>query len=239
MSSKKIKIDNTDFEWEKEISIKEQELSDIAWSDTLANISSVLNKKIEDANLFEPDDLPLVRVFKIFAKNIGDISVRALPEKNYEATKAGVQKLARDNTIRVREVVLREKWYKEDNGHLIGFYKKEGDIDISQENDTSENLIPVALIRNPNCSGYKIIEPSSGLEIPLTKKNAKQIYPVAIMAYKPLTEEKITIKTVCSFVLSDIKRDIVRYILIGLLCTLIGLITPFITRNFIIWVKRI
>ena len=233
MSGKKIKIDNTDFEWEKEISIKEQELSDIAWSDTLANISSVLNKKIEDANLFEPDDLPLVRVFKIFAKNIGDISVRALPEKNYEATKAGVQKLARDNTIRVREVVLREKWYKEDNGHLIGFYKKEGDIDISQENDTSENLIPVALIRNPNCSGYKIIEPSSGLEIPLTKKNAKQIYPVAIMAYKPLTEEKITIKTVCSFVLSDIKRDIVRYILIGLLCTLIGLITPFITRNFI------
>ena len=233
MSGKKIKIDNTDFEWEKEISIKEQELSDIAWSDTLANISSVLNKKIEDANLFEPDDLPLVRVFKIFAKNIGNISVRALPEKNYEATKAGVQKLARDNTIRVREVVLREKWYKEDNGHLIGFYKKEGDIDISQENDTSENLIPVALIRNPNCSGYKIIEPSSGLEIPLTKKNAKQIYPVAIMAYKPLTEEKITIKTVCSFVLSDIKRDIVRYILIGLLCTLIGLITPFITRNFI------
>ncbi len=233
MSGKKIKINNTDFEWEKEISIKEQELSDIAWSDTLANISSVLNKKIEDANLFEPDDLPLVRVFKIFAKNIGDISVRALPEKNYEATKAGVQKLARDNTIRVREVVLREKWYKEDNGHLIGFYKKEGDIDISQENDTSENLIPVALIRNPNCSGYKIIEPSSGLEIPLTKKNAKQIYPVAIMAYKPLTEEKITIKTVCSFVLSDIKRDIVRYILIGLLCTLIGLITPFITRNFI------
>ena len=45
MSSKKIKIDNTDFEWEKEISIKEQELSDIEWSDTLANISSVLNKK--------------------------------------------------------------------------------------------------------------------------------------------------------------------------------------------------
>ena len=212
---------------------KQQELSDLAYSDALTNISSVINTKIEKANLFEPDDLPLVKVFKILAKNMGDLSVRQIPDKTYEATKAGIQQLAKDNTIRVREVVLREKWYKEDNGHLIGFYKKDGEIDIEKENDTSESLIPVALIKNQKSSGYRIIEPSSGIDIPVSKNNVKQIYPMAIMAYKPMKEEKLSIKTICRFVLSDIKRDIVRYILIGLLCTLIGLITPYITRNFI------
>ena len=214
-------------------SMKQQKLSDYAFSDALANISSVVNKNIKNLTVFEPDDFPVVKVFKTVAKNMGGLSIRQLPDKSYEPTKSGVQKLAKDNTVRVREVVLREKWYKEDNGHLIGFYKKEGEIDISIENDTSKALIPVALIKNKNTSGYKIIDPTNNVEIPVTKKNAKQVYPMAMMVYKTMKEEKISIKTVCRFVLMDIKRDIARFVIIGLLCTLIGLITPLITRNFI------
>lgn len=231
---KKIIIDaETEAAWSKVRSMKQQKLSDYAYSDALANISSVVNKRIENENLFEPDDFPLVKVFKLLAKNMGGITVRQLPGKTYEPTKAGIQQLAKDNTIRVREVLLREKWYKEDNGHLIGFYKKDGDIDISNENDTSDGLVPVALIKNQNSSGYRIIEPSSGINLAVSGKNAKQIYPMAIMAYKPMQEENISIRTICRFVLADIKKDIARYIIIGLLCTLIGLITPYITRSFI------
>ena len=214
-------------------SMKQQRASDYAFSDALANIASVINKNVTDTRLYRPDDFPVVQVFKIVAKHMGGFSIRQLPDKKYESNKSGVQKLAKDNTIRVREVVLRENWYKEDNGHLIGFYKKEGDINISIENDASENLIPVALIKNKNSSGYKIIDPSDQLEIPVTKKNARQVYPMAIMAYKTMQAEKISIKSICRFVLADIKRDIARFVIIGLLCTLIGLITPLITRNFI------
>ena len=226
---------NTDSKlaWENLRSMKQQRAADYAFSDALANISSVINKKVTETRIFRPDDFPVVRVFKIVARNMGGFSIRQLPDKKYESNKSGVQKLARDNTIRVREVVLRENWYKEDNGHLIGFYKKEGEIDISTENDNSENLVPVALIKNKNSSGYKIIDPSDYTEIPVTKKNARQVYPMAIMAYKTMQSEKISIKTICRFVLADIKRDIARFIIIGLLCTLIGLITPLITRNFI------
>ena len=214
-------------------SMKQQRASDYAFSDALANIASVINKNVTDTRLYRPDDFPVVQVFKIVAKHMGGFSIRQLPDKKYESNKSGVQKLAKDNTIRVREVVLRENWYKEDNGHLIGFYKKEGDINISIENDASESLIPVALIKNKNSSGYKIIDPSDQLEIPVTKKNARQVYPMAIMAYKTMQAEKISIKSICRFVLADIKRDIARFVIIGLLCTLIGLITPLITRNFI------
>ena len=231
---KNIIIDTeTEAAWENLRSMKQQKLADRAFSAALENISSVVNKQRSTQNLFEIDDFPVVKVFKIVAKNMGGITIRQLPDHSYEPTKAGVQRLAKDNTVRVREVVLREKWYTEDNGHLIGFYKKDGDITISAQRDMEDDLVPVALIKNKNTSGYKIIDPTANLEIPVTKKNAKQIYPMAIMAYKSMEEEKISLKTICRFVVMDIKRDIARFIIIGLLCTLIGLITPLITRNFI------
>ena len=231
---KNIIIDiETGFAWENLRSMKQQKTADYAFSDALANISSVVNKNVRETNIFRPDDFPVVKVFKIVARNMGGISIHQLPDKSYEPTKSGVQKLARDNTVRVREVLLREKWYQEDNGHLIGFYKKDGNIDISCENDTSASLVPVALIKNKNSSGYKIIDPINNVEIPVTKSNARQVYPIAIMAYKNIKEEKISIKTICRFVLMDIRRDIARFVVIGLLCTLIGLITPLITRTFI------
>lgn len=231
---KNIVIDvETSIAWENLRSMKQQRTSDYAFSDALLNISSVVNKNVKDTTLFRPDDFPVVKAFKIVAKNMGGFTIHQLPDKSYEPTKTGVQKLAKDNTVRVREVVLREKWYKEDNGHLIGFYKEDGEIDISAEDDTSDKLIPVALIKNKNASGYHIIDPTNNVEIPVTKKNVRQIFPMAIMLYKNMTEEKISVKTICKFVLMDIKRDIARFVVIGLLCTLIGLITPLITRNFI------
>lgn len=63
--------------------------------------------------------------------------------------------------------MLREKWYKEDNGHLIGFYKKDGEIDISNENDTSDNLIPVALIKNKNNSDLEAAVMDRLLKLPV------------------------------------------------------------------------
>ena len=43
--------------------------------------------------------------------------------------------------------------------------------------------------------------------------------------------EKLNDETKLAF--DEMRRDLVRYILIGLLCTLIGLITPVITKSFV------
>ena len=43
--------------------------------------------------------------------------------------------------------------------------------------------------------------------------------------------EKFNYETKLAF--EDMRRDLIRYILIGLLCTLIGLITPLITKSFV------
>ena len=57
--------------WENLRSMKQQKLSDYAFSDALANISSVVNKNIKNLTVFEPDDFPVVKVFKTVAKNMG------------------------------------------------------------------------------------------------------------------------------------------------------------------------
>lgn len=219
--------------WNNLRSIKQQKLSDEAFCDALKNISSVVQKKTDSSVFYKNDDFPIVKVFKIVSNNMGISNVITIPDTSYESNKSGVQKLAKDNTIRVREVVLRGHWYNEDNGHLIAFYKKNGEIEISENESVYESLIPVALIKNKKNNGYLIINPSDNSTTPVTKYNANQIYPMAFMLYKTMNEEKINIKTICSFVLKDIKKDIIRFVIIGLLCTLIGLITPLITRNFI------
>lgn len=218
---------------ETERSVVQQKIENDIYSDTLANISSVVNKKLAAGLVFSQDDAPIVKVFKLLGVRMG-LNVRAVPGRTYSSSKAGVNLLAKDNTIRVREVALRDEWYKEDNGDLIAFYKPDGEIVLNTHFlDGSCGLIPVLLQRNSKNTAYIMVDPEAGTEIPVSGKNVSQIYPIAFMAYRAFDEEKITLKTVCSFVFTHIKVDIFSYVIIGLFCTFIGLITPYITRHFI------
>ena len=80
-----------------------------------------MNRSKRESLIFDEQDSPIVKVFKIVAEKNGGMKIHAIPGREYEPTKSGLQKLAKDNTVRIREVVLRDKWYKEDNGHLIAF----------------------------------------------------------------------------------------------------------------------
>lgn len=221
-------------EWQKAEdarSVEQQKKSQERYSSTLMTISSVVNKMQRDFSTLSSDDQLLVKVFKILGQRM-NFDVKALASKNYPCTRAGVNQLARDNTVRVREVALRNKWYIEDNGDLIAFYNPNESVDLNKHSIDSEgDFVPVALLRTS--SHYILVDITSGKEIVVDKKVAPHIFPMAFMIYRAISEEKITIKTICAFVFSHIKRDILRFTIIGLFCTLIGLITPAITRNFI------
>lgn len=217
--------------FDEKTSIEQQRKSSANFSNTLYSISSIIKPNQKEYSNFSPDDQHLVRVFKIIGKRM-NFEVRALSGRDYKATKAGVNLLAKDNTVRVREVALRNKWFSQDNGDLIAFYNPEGEINLENHSiDEEKGLVPVALIRMNN--HYLLIDSENQKQIRVTKENAAQIYPIAFMAYRAIQEDKITIKTIINFVFTHIKADILRYAIIGLFCTLIGLITPAITKNFI------
>ena len=195
---------------------------DKAFSHSLESLASVLNKEEREADLYNEEDCPILKVFKIVAGHTGGMQVRSSVTGEYSSDKNGILALAKDSGIRVREVLLRGAWYKKDNGHLMAFY-----------NLNADTQIPVALIRNPSNRYYTVYNPQTEESFILTKQKAQQIEPKVFMAYKKLPEGKITWKSFSQFLFNDIRQDLSRYILIGLLCTFIGLITPFITKSFI------
>jgi len=209
----------------------QQKLSDDFYSKSLQNIVSIINPSLGLNDFYEADDQSLVKAFKIVAAKM-HLSVETIHGRIYSTSKAGIHQLAKDNTIRVREVVLNNDWYKKDNGHLLAFYNKDDNLELSDNYDLEQHCTPVALIKK-GFKGYLMINPEDNTETFITEKNVQKIYPKAFMLYKALPDSKLKFREVLKFVFADIKGDILRFALISLLCTLIGLITPEITRNFI------
>lgn len=229
LAQKSLELWQKEKEFESSSSIAYQHLSDKSYRETLRTISSVVNRKKTYADVFAGDESNIQKVFRLVAEKTR-ITV-APSEKPYTADKAGIQAIAKDNTVRIREVLLREKWYKDDNGHLISFLKNEGRVDVANDTDLAKDFRPVALIKKSG--NYIMYDPSDNSATPVTAENANRIYPMAFMLYRTIVKEKINIKDLCMFVFADIKIDFVRFVLIGLLCTLIGLLTPMMTKNFI------
>jgi len=216
---------------ELEASAAHQKLSSEIYKKSLRNITSVTNSKLAKSDLYEEEDELVVKVFKIVAAKM-NLTAKVNPGTSYSANANGIQQLAKDTTIRIREVVLNNDWYKKDCGHLIGFYDTTGNVEISPEYNLEERCVPVALIRD-NSKGYKVVNPADKTEFYINNNNISKVYPKAFMLYKSLPNKKLSIKDILKFVFTDIKTDILRFALISLMCTLIGLVTPEITRNFV------
>lgn len=217
-----------------------QKLSDQAYRAALENIASVLDKNrgesFEDFERFSLAE----RAFSLVAKKTCGLTIKGEPKKGLpeaSANSAAVfQALAKDNNLRIREVLLRGAWFEEDNGHLICFYKKSGAISEGEfEGEASQggDVIPAALMRNTKCDGYVLINPEDGSAIKVDKESAARIHPKVFMLYRSMGAESLTLSAICKFVFTNIKRDIFRYIFLGILCALIGLLTPLITKHFI------
>lgn len=229
ISQKSLELWQNQKDFEKTSSVSYQRLSDKSYTDTLRKISKVVNRKKDSEDIFATDESAVQKVFRIVAENTR-INIEML-EKPYTPDKAGIQAIARDNTVRLREVLLRDKWYRDDCGHLIAFLKAEGDIDMAEGGEIGEGFRPVALIKKKD--SYLMYDPSDSSVTKVTSALSGRIHPMAFMLYRTITKEKISIKDLCFFAAADIRMDFVRYVIIGILCTLIGLLTPMMTKNFI------
>jgi len=213
---------------------EQQKRSEEVFDKSLRSIVSVVNSKTGAEDCYEADDQSIVKAFKIVSSKM-NLTAQTIHGKDYPSSRTGIQQLAKDNTIRVREIVLQNNWHNNDNGHLIAFLSKEEIPELSKDYDLENNCVPVALIRT-NYSGYIMINPQDNSQTPVSEENINRIYPKAFMLYKALPDTKLKFKDILAFVFTDIKWDIVRFASLALMCTLIGLITPEITRNFVDYV---
>ena len=119
--------------------------------------------------------------------------------------------IAQSSKVRVRKIIPRGTWWKEENGHLIAFYK--------------EDKRPVALIQStPN--SYLLKDVSTEEELKIDYKIAEQLEPICYMLFYGFNDTMTSVKKIGKFAAQGIKKDAKYLILAAFLGSLIGLLVP-------------
>lgn len=136
-------------------------------------------------------------------------------KKNRSESKDLLGEIARASQIRIRQIILKETWWKEDNGPLLAFKEADGQ--------------PVALLPlSP--TKYALYDPADGSQVVIDSTVAETIKAQAYTFYRPLPGKAITYKDLLHYLADSIwKSDAVAVLVMGILGGLLGMLTPIVT----------
>ena len=124
--------------------------------------------------------------------------------------KEPLQAIARSSRLRMRRVLLRDRWWRQQSGPLVGF----------READNR----PVALL--PQSGGYERFDPVDNTRTPVQEHTAEELAPNAYMFYRSLPERLLTAVDVLQFALSGRGQDLVAIVFTGIAAALLAMLTP-------------
>ena len=139
-------------------------------------------------------------------------------EKIKEACKGsfGISDVARISRFAYREIILEDGWEKRDSGAFLVFGEKDRPL--------------VCLPKNG--SSYILYDTQDGSSVPVSKAVAASLSAKAYMFYRPLPEKKLSARDLIVFCAQGIRAgDAVRLVLLTLLTSLIGLLTPAVSQR--------
>lgn len=122
--------------------------------------------------------------------------------------------IAQVSEVRTRKVILRGRWWEEENGHLLAFL--------------NDNTQPVALIQGAG-GQYSLQNPADRSTLTVTEELAHRLQPTAYMFLYSFQKQISSIKQIGQFALKGLKADGAYIILAALAGSLIGLITPMLS----------
>lgn len=122
-----------------------------------------------------------------------------------------IEAIARASRIRIRRVILRDYWWKKDNGPLLAY--------------TREDNRPVALL--PMGVGeYEVLDPESGKRVPVNGNNASFVAPMAYMFYRSFPDQAIKAVDLLQFTLRGRSKELITLMLTGVAAAVLGMVTP-------------
>ena len=134
-------------------------------------------------------------------------------ETAYPNKETAIRAIANASGVQVRRTSLESGWWLFDTVPAVGFL---GDK-------------PVAVLRGRH-GRYVCIDPTDGIEVPITS-DATVLNREAFTFFRPFNDtEPVTLGTVMRFTLHHRGWDMFLMILVGVLCGLLGLITPLFTQ---------
>ena len=122
-----------------------------------------------------------------------------------------LEAISRASQFRTRRVLLVGDWWKEENGPLLGY--------------TLEDKSAVALLLNKD-NRYVVFDPETRTRTLVDEAVAESLSPEAYMFYRPLPQSIKNAAGVFLFGIKGYEKDIITIVVLGLLATLLGMVTP-------------
>ncbi|MBW7455862.1 ATP-binding cassette domain-containing protein, partial [Paenibacillus sepulcri] len=148
---------------------------------------------------------------KIVGESLG-MAVKPVAGKSLHKLRDPVGHVAKSSGFRSRQVMLKDDWWRSDNGPLLAYLEA--------------NKQPVALIQK-NASTYILVDSADGTEQTITEDLARNIAPVAFMFYRPLPTKPLSVMDIIKFGShKTIKRDLYIMVFMGIAGGLLGMLVP-------------
>jgi NHLM bacteriocin system ABC transporter ATP-binding protein len=208
------KIENQKNDEEKHF-LEKIQLEDQGFSHTLDKIKSVVSGKKINISTNNPTKINNNVLFTTCQLIGNEIGFDLEPPKHLDTYENNISNqlyaIAKSSKLRIRKIILRDVWWKDENGHLLAFTKKD--------------KTPVALIQKSPTS-YCIKNVSDGTETIVTNDIASTLEPIAYMFLAGFDGKMDSIKKVFSFAIKGVEKDAKTLIFAALIGSLIGLLVP-------------
>ena len=188
----------------------------LALEDTLGKIKSVVAGNKNDQEVAIGRNPKQQNILFLTCQLIGNQIGFTLEEPKYiESHQNNVTNqlhlIAKSSKLRIRKIILRDTWWKEENGPLLAFTKKD--------------KTPVALLQKTSNS-YTIKDLLTGGESVVDHQIAESLEPIGYMFFSGFDGTMSSVKKVLSFALRSVEKDAKLLIAAALAGSLISLLIP-------------
>lgn len=199
--------------------LSKQRLRNDSWQlhNSLSDFVRVIHPHTQKVVFEEVDLDPIYYAFKLVceASRIKPVPIHEVGEKVPEIMDADY--LARVSQINMREVLLTDQWWKNDNGPILAYFEEDGR--------------PAALLpKGP--AAYILHDVTNNSRVKVTEEIALKLKPHGVIFYRPFPAKKINLVDLMKFAMEGTwKRDAVTALAVSLIGALIGLIVPKVTQQ--------
>jgi NHLM bacteriocin system ABC transporter ATP-binding protein len=154
-------------------------------------------------------------------------------KRSGQPLKDPIGEIARASHIRIRQVMLRDDWWRHDDGPLLAYLTKPLNAQTEAPAQPSEGrpvaLVPGAGQRRRGSAAYNMLDPIAQTSTPVTASVAALISPLAHVFYRPLPNRSPSGPDLFKQSLRGSRQDVASLVLAGLAMGILGLIVPLLT----------
>ncbi|RPI76259.1 MAG: ATP-binding cassette domain-containing protein, partial [Desulfobacteraceae bacterium] len=179
--------------------------------DAITRLAIVLNKKSAKFKAEIDQAEPLFAACQLIGRSIDFQFKRPYGNNPKEQL---LDAIANASGIRFRQIILKGKWWRQDNGPLLAFLEKD--------------KTPVALIQaSPNV--YFLWNPADGSKVKIDEGIAESLQSFAFMFYKPFPDKKLTVFDILKIGFKGNKKDFISILVLGACGAILSLLIPIAT----------